>query len=368
MWSRWPTVIAPCLIHLSTERILLHTTQLLRSARHHREFRGRTLGKIQDFLGSMYREDLRSNLLRLEWQGAPLEWDDSSDQFLKAIDGSVYRKDFEFEVGEKTVRGWVGILDRGSRARAGFSLLHAGRVVKGWPDSWRPQEIYGQFQGSNDLINQRLIGELHLDGFEVSHTKDDILWLGTEEDVLQSNLKTECSDYIVVARTRRKKKDDSRGPSEIEVQTALDEMRQEVTSAEFVDKLNIESMPPPEIVNATFEALRNAAATQDPIIAEEVAGVLVAVYLESLSPNDPYVAADAVRADSISVVVNMAHPHVNQIEGSQGLLNYLRHCMYDGLAEWQARRIQASLDPDTIKLLKDSLLRVSNEIEIHSPD
>ena len=40
--------------------------------------------------------------------------------------------------------------------------------------------------------------------------------------------------------------------------------------------------------------------------------------------------------------------------------------MYDGLAEWQARRRQANLDPDTIKLLKDSLLRLSGEIEAHA--
>ena len=37
----------------------------------------------------------------------------------------------------------------------------------------------------------------------------------------------------------------------------------------------------------------------------------------------------------------------------------------DGLAEWQARRKQANLDPDTIKFLKDNLLRLSGEIEAH---
>ena len=90
------------------------------------------------------------------------------------------------------------------------------------------------------------------------------------------------------------------------------------------------------------------------------------VYLEGLSVNDPYVAVDAARENEVAVIVNMAHPHVSQIEGSMGLLNYLRHCMYDGLAEWQARRKQANLDPDTIKFLKDNLLRLSGEIEAHA--
>ena len=339
---------------------------LIEIRKHNRQFRGRTIGKIRDFLRSMYREDLRTDMLTLLWNGQQLEWDDSIDQFLKTPNGNAYRREFHFEVAGKDVTGWVGILDRGSRARAGFSILHAGRVVKGWPDSWRPEEIYGQFQGSNDLINQRLIGELRLDDFDVSHTKDDILWLGNEEEQVQKELKDVCADYIVVARTRRKTKDDERGPSELEVQTAIDEMRQEVTSAEFVDKLNLETVPPPPVVTATFEALRKATESETPVISEIIAGINVSVYLETLSVNDPYVAVDAAQENEVAVIVNMAHPHVSQIEGSMGLLNYLRHCMYDGLAEWQARRKQANLDPDTIKFLKDNLLRLSGEIEAHA--
>ena len=72
----------------------------------------------------------------------------------------------------------------------GFRFCTLDVSLEGWPDSWRPEEIYGQFQGSNDLINQRLIGELSLDDFEVSHTKDDILWLGNEEEQLQKEAKT----------------------------------------------------------------------------------------------------------------------------------------------------------------------------------
>ena len=188
----------------------------------------------------------------------------------------------------------------------------------------------------------------------------------TRKSRLQQKLRDACADYIVVARTRRKTKDDGRGPSELEVQTATDEMRQEVTSAEFVDKLNLETVPPPPVVTATFEALRKAAQSATPVISETIAGIIVSVYLEALSVNDPYVAVDAAHANEVAVIVNMNHPHVSQIEGSMGLLNYLRHCMYDGLAEWQARQKQANLDPDTIKFLKDNLLRLSGEIEAHA--
>ena len=42
---------------------------LIEIRKHNREFRGRTIGKIRDFLRSMYREDLRTGILKLLWNG-----------------------------------------------------------------------------------------------------------------------------------------------------------------------------------------------------------------------------------------------------------------------------------------------------------
>jgi hypothetical protein len=74
--------------------------------------------------------------------------------------------------------------------------------------SWRPQSIYGQEGGSNDLVNQRLLGEVHLDPFDVSHTKDDILWLGDEEEEVERYLLNACKEYRETARKMRKGKVD----------------------------------------------------------------------------------------------------------------------------------------------------------------
>src|SRR5207237_6117621 len=119
-------------------------------------------------------------------------------------DGSTYKKSFDFKVNGKRVYGWVGILAKGSRAKAGFSVLHSDRVVKGWPDAWRPESLYGQIQGSNDLVNQRLVGEIHLDAFDVSHTKDDILWVGDDEEKVEKELLKRCADYRDTAKRFRK--------------------------------------------------------------------------------------------------------------------------------------------------------------------
>ena len=229
-----------------------------------RPLHGRTLGKVRDFLRSMYRQDLRDGSMTLRWQGESLAWDEGDEQFLEARDGTRYKRNFSFSIDGKEVTGWVGVLDRGSRARAGFSILHAGRVVRGWPDSWRPEGIFGQFQGSNDLVNQRVIGEIHLDAFEVTHTKDDILWLGSQEEDVERQLKALSADYINVAKTRRKGGDDERGPSDLEIQTALEEFSSELTSAELVDLITVETVPPPEVVREAVRPVIESAKDEVP--------------------------------------------------------------------------------------------------------
>ena len=321
-------------------------------------FQGRTIGKITDFLRSMYRQDLRNGSVSIEWQGTPLAWSDADYRFLVAPDGVPYRRKFQFEVGAKPVWGWVGILERGSRARAGFSIFHSERVVRGWPDSWRPESIYGQIQGSNDLVNQRLIGEIHLDAFDVSHTKDDILWIGDEEDTLQDKLKTVCTDFASIARSHRGSSGNGSGPSQAEVRAAMDELEEELKSPEIQDKVRLEAVTPPEVAQKAMEPIIKAVEGRQPDFSVNVGGVEVFGYLMSDgSANDPYVVVDSTQPSRVMVSVNQLHPHWNELRGSEGVLNYWRHCVYDAISEWKARSQSAPLHPDTIKLFKDGLLR-----------
>ncbi len=331
---------------------------------HNQVFRGRTLGKIKDYLRSIYRQDLRRNSVTIEWQGNALEWCDKDFLFLEAPDGSIYKKDFKFTVNDKKVNGWVGVLSKGSRAKAGFSILNADRVVRGWPESWRPERIYG-FQGRNDLINQRLVGEIYLDGFEVSHTKDDILWHGDEQEEVEKLLEQECADFVAVAREFRKKDDDGGGPSDLEVQTAIDDLQKELSSPEFGDLFELEEVPPPEAVSQALQPLKQNVSKSKPDFHAELKAVsfeILGYLMNDSSPNDPYVVVEATEESRLMIIVNAQHPHWKQLEGSEGVLNYLRHCTYDGVAEWQARRKSTILDPNTIKILKDRMLRLPLEI------
>ena len=219
-------------------------------------------------------------------------------------------------------------------------------------------------------IRQRLVGEIHLDQFDVSHTKDDILWLGDQEEIVENELERHCGDYKDLAQKYRKQGDDERGPLDAEIDVAVDEFRRELLSPEMVDKIEIHDVPPVEAIHEVLQILTSTAeARSSEVLNVKIGKLRARIYLApEMSVNDPYVVADSAKASGVLILVNMTHPHWKQLKGSDGVLNYLRHCTHDAIAEWQARHQAARLDTDTIKILKDRLLRVSFDIEKHSDD
>ena len=52
--------------------------------------------------------------------------------------------------------------------------IRRGRLIEGsHEEGYRPEAVFGR---SNSYRYQRLFGELELQGFEVSHTKDGFRW------------------------------------------------------------------------------------------------------------------------------------------------------------------------------------------------
>ncbi len=212
------------------------------------------------------------------------------------------------------------------------------------------------------------MGEIELDEFEVTQAKDDILWFGDEQELVEQKLREEAADYMAVAR-ERKRGDTTEGPSELEVQTAVEEFQAELTSDELVDLITLDDVPPPEAVSDSIQPLLDEMAEANPDFSATIGDLTVKGFTANdLSPNDPYVAADSASPAEVVVIANMRHPHFGQLRGSEGVLNFLRHCVYDALAEWQARQRTAAPDPETIKMLKDRLLRVAMQMEMHEPE
>lgn len=86
--------------------------------------------------------------------------------------------------------------------------------------------------------------------------------------------------------------------------------------------------------------------------------MVVKVYLsKDMSPNDSYVIIDSDK-DRKLVIVNVSHPYWGELTTDDGVADYIRQCVYDGVAESKAYFVTGRIEPDTVKLIKDNLLRV----------
>lgn len=167
---------------------------------------------------------------------------------------------------------------------------------------------------------------------------------------------------MIKASGKRKDKD-TRGPTAVEIQTATDELRQEMESKEFVDSITIDDAPPPEIVAAANAQLVAKASEHEPNLMLRVGDHQCKIFIsDDYSVNDPYYVHEITKESTV-VVVNQNHPHWIELQGSEGVLNYLRHCVYDAIAEWQASLRTSAILPETVRIYKDKLLRLPAEIE-----
>lgn len=162
----------------------IHFTELT-LRRLHKIPQTRTVTKIKTHLASIYRMFLRRGDIEILFDGEALEYHDpailNAPYFREPDAGAVlWRKDIVLDFGRgMSARGFAAIRQRGSTAGAGFALFRRGRLIEGSGDEgWRPPEVFGQ---SNSYTYQRLFGELQLEGFEVSHTKDGFRWDDHEE-------------------------------------------------------------------------------------------------------------------------------------------------------------------------------------------
>jgi hypothetical protein len=166
-----------------------HFTELILDELHHTP-QGRTLGKIKEHLTDIYRVFVRSGMLELRLNGDELVYEEPPVLFAAAVRPPIgppktWRKEIHFELGGgQNVTGFAALRDPGNFSRSGFSLFRRGRLIQGsGEEGYRPPLIFGTSSGSYRHL--RLFGELHLDGFEVSHTKDGFRWDENEEPFLE---------------------------------------------------------------------------------------------------------------------------------------------------------------------------------------
>jgi len=177
--------ITPTIRPISSQR---GYTRIVLNCLHHK-IAGRTLGKIKQHLTSIYRCFLRSKQLVIFFNGEALEYQEPEILVAPPAwepDDSApaeWKKTISITLSNRSrVTGFVAIREKGSLSHAGLSLFRRNRVIMGTDDDkYRPKEI---FKNPNSYEYQRIFGELHLVGFDVSHTKDSFNFGEYEEEFL----------------------------------------------------------------------------------------------------------------------------------------------------------------------------------------
>jgi hypothetical protein len=335
-----------------------------------RKLVGRTLGKIKEFLSSIYRFDI-SEGIEIKWNGTVLTYQGFDDELHITTDGVRFKKMFEFEINGKSVNGWVGVLGKGfgSRKKAGFSLIQNKRVIQGSPNGYKPTSIFGeQEDGSNDLVNQRVVGELFLNQFSVSHTKDKIVWEDDEENQLDIKLGDFCKEARELALTLRFNKEPNDYLAKFK-EEAVTTLVSELKSSEITNYVKTVQPYPEKIIAASFSKSSKLIKEESQPALEATIGtdgdtIHVIVFFSEKSEFEPYVLTETtIEENKVIVIINMLHPHVQEMTSADSLTNFIRHCIYDGVAEWKALKLRGSIQPFTVKFLKDGLLRIPFEIK-----
>ena len=348
---------------------------------------GRTLAKIKDHLASIYRVFLRDNVLTIRLKSATsdehLAYTPPQDVLVAPPDNRVQREhdlgqepiewkkeiSFDFGSGQK-VAGFAALGSRANTEKAGFALFRRNRLIEGsGENSYRPSDIFG---ASTTATYQRLFGELHLEGFDISHTKDGFRWDEDEEPFLALLKERLNSDplplldqaryarYQELRRTRGKQKK----KVQEEARTAVEETAEvlEITAEPLIEKQVSEpttSEDPPEILESPIESW-------DETFHLEVNGYEWEVTVEIA--NDPAIGdwitvfdAKSRNPRQLGVRLSAAHPFMERFVGPDPsrLSPFLRIAAAIGLSEITARdagvKQAGQLRRNINQLLRESL-------------
>jgi Histidine kinase-, DNA gyrase B-, and HSP90-like ATPase len=165
-----------------------HFTEIVLEDLHHVPVK-KTLSKVKEHLTDIFRVFVREGILELKFGNDVLTYQEppilvAPYEREPAAGARRWRKHISFDLGGgMLVSGFAALRDPGNYARAGFGLFRRRRLIQGsGEEGYRPPLIFGQPGSFRSL---RLFGELHLEGFEISHTKDGFRWDENEQPFLE---------------------------------------------------------------------------------------------------------------------------------------------------------------------------------------
>lgn len=211
-----------------------HFTKIVIRKLNKRIVGARTIGKVKELLSSIYREDLRTGLVRITYNGSALQFkeapvyiDDNSKIWKKDISFTI-----EHEGKELSVKGFIAIRIPGSVKDAGLTLMRRGRVIVGGSEkNYRPVELFGD---ANSYAWQRMYGELHMDNWPVTQAKDGFDWHNSGlEEAFIDELSKYTQDY-------KKKAENIRVREKLNTQDLVETATKGLLESKTVENVKIE--------------------------------------------------------------------------------------------------------------------------------
>jgi len=204
----------------------------------HRPVAARTLGKIRTYVGGIYRQFLRDDEITLVVNDERVVFQepmilDAPRYNDKDGDPHQWRKDVDIRLDSgRRVTGFVAIRETGQARQAGLALLYRNKVVTGsGEEMYKPDEIYG---GGNSFASQRLFGELRMDDFNVTYTKDSLVWYDEEEEFIEAlRAEIDAEPYPLLKQANGyRKRDPELAPAYVATQM-LDNITDSFQAVEF---------------------------------------------------------------------------------------------------------------------------------------
>ncbi|NYT10196.1 MAG: hypothetical protein GKC09_09740 [Methanosarcinales archaeon] len=334
-----------------------------------------THGRIRDQLSSIYRQDLRSSEISILWNGVGLQFQDPPMLVEEQAGGGsvTWRKDFMIRVPWETcnctllANGWVGIRSKGSQREAGFVLMRRGRVIVGGPDAgYKPVEIFGQ---PNTFRSQRLVGEINLDNWPVTQSKDMFDWSGALEEDFISALRGVCKDYMDKAEGHRQTK---KPPTDKEMRDAAEPASKVFGSKKFGEAISTEldfpePKKPPEQEESDLKKIRSVSrgpiSFVMPMRSEQWTFRL---HWQDLLSDSRWMSVEFPQDNQAEIYLNSAHPFFIPYMENRLMLELIQKFVVSlALAEKLARQTSPNnmIDPADLRNYMNKVLLYASQIK-----
>jgi hypothetical protein len=271
--------------------------------------------RAKEQIASMYRRFLNKSVY-IYFNGEKLEWHDwvlhKNPDTNKAYQWTI-PKGYVGQIGHE-VSGWLGILKVGAEGEeigksagpknAGISILRRGRVIKGQPDAWFPESVFGTTRAG--LTHQRIVGEIEFDDAHVSQTKDAIS--PDHLEVMNAFLGQLATDIGIkkIANGIRLSKIEV---TKTDTEDALESLEKVISKSDLGKKQNY-VIPPVNAIETKNSQIYKTI-NKDNSVKYHLGNFIINLINEPLGEDDPFVVYQKEKtSNELTMIVNLDHPYL----------------------------------------------------------